>query len=274
MSDLQTSFQGKRLLLKNLPVLPAALHEAQRLADNPNTTLAQLAEVIGHDQALAGNVLKMVNAPTYGFPRRITSVQNALVLLGFHIVKSLLLSAVVFESASGDMSELARHSSGCAVACRELGRLLKMENTDEFFVAGLLHDIGKVVAAVQLPEAYEEILRLAREQDLVFLEAEERVLGMTHPHIGAWLAEHWNLPASLHQALAYHHRPASAPQSATIAYIVHVGNFLTCLFEYGNNGSDHVPSLDPHAFKHLDLNQRKLGMAVDVIGEIFEQGKI
>ena len=274
MSDLQTSFQGQRIQVKSLPVLPAALQEAQRLAENPNTTIARLAEVIGHDQALAGNVLKAVNAPTYGFPGRITSVQNALVLLGFNIVKSLLLSSVVFESASGDMAGLWRHSSGCAVACRELGRLLNMKNTDDFFIAGLLHDIGKVITAAQLPEAHEGIVRLTRGQDIVFLEAEERVLGMAHPHIGAWLAEHWNLPVSLQQALAYHHCPASAPQDATIASIVHVGDFLTCLFEYGNNGSDHVPLLDPHAFKHLELSRQKLGMVVDTIGETFELGKV
>ena len=273
MSDLQTSFQGRWILAKNLPALPAALQEAMRLAQNPNTTIAELAEVIGRDQSLAGNMLKIVNAPTYGFPGRITSVHNALILLGFNMIKSLLLAAAIFEGASGDMSGLWRHSSGCAVACRELGIRLNMKNTDEFFIAGLLHDVGKVVTAVQLPEAYMEISRLAHEQDIILPEAEERVLGMTHTHIGAWLAERWNLPATLRDALAHHHHPASAPSALTIASIVHVGDFLTCLFEYGNHGEDRVPMLDPHAFKHLALDRHKLGTVVDAIGAIFEPGK-
>jgi HD-like signal output (HDOD) protein len=273
MSDLQTSFHEQRLQVKSLPTLPVALQEAMSLAENPNTTTAQLAAVIGRDQVLSSKALQMVNSAAYGFPGRIASIHHALVLLGFKIIRSLLLSAVIFESASDAMSGLWRHSSGCAFACRELGRLLKMDQNDDFFIAGLLHDIGKVITAVQLPEAHEETARLTREENILLYDAEERVLGITHSHIGAWLVEHWSLPVSLRHALAYHHSPAAAPHdSMTLASVVHVGDFLACLFEYGNNGDDHVPLLDPHAFKHLELNQQRLAMVVDAIGETFELG--
>ncbi|MDR2696194.1 MAG: HDOD domain-containing protein [Deltaproteobacteria bacterium] len=274
MSDLQTSFQGQRILVKNLPTLPVALQEARRLADSPQTSVMQLAEVIGRDQVLSGKVLKMVNSPTYGFPGRIASIQNALVLLGFNVVKSLIISTVVFESMAASMMSLWRHSVGCSIACHELGRLLKVDNVDELFIAGLLHDIGKVIVAVQLPEARKEIDRLVGEEDLAWRAAEERVLGMTHERIGSWLAEHWNLPANLRHALACHHRPTSAHDHATIASVVHVGDFLTCLFGFGNGGDDHAPLLNPHAFKHLGLNQQKLSMAMDAVGEKFEQEKM
>ena len=271
MSDLQTSFQGQRILIKNLPTLPTTLQEARRLADNPQTSILQLAEVIGRDQVLSSKVLKMVNSPTYGFPGRIASIQNALVLLGFNVIKSLIISTVVFESMANSMTALWRHSVGCSIACHELGRLLKVANVDELFIAGLLHDIGKVIITVQLPEARKEIERLVREEDVPCREAEERVLGMTHARIGSWLAEHWNLPASLRYALACHHRPTSAHDHTTIASIVHIGDFLTCFFEFGNSGDDHAPLLSPHAFKHLGLNQQKLSMAMDTVGEKFEQ---
>ena len=270
VQNLQTSFHGKQLLAKNLPTLPLALLEAQRIIDDPGTTFAQLAEVIGRDQVITGKVLRMVNSPAYGFPGRIASIQNALVLLGFNVIKSLLLAAALFDSIPQGMPELWRHSSGCASACKELGRLLGLENSDELFAAGLLHDIGKVVIAVQLPEAHEEIIRLKREENIFCHDAEERVLGMAHPRIGAWLAEHWSLPASLRQALAHHHRPTNARHDMTTSSVVHIANFLTYLFEYGNGGNDNVPALDPHAFKHLELNQRKLGTIVDAIGETFE----
>ena len=271
MQDLQTSFHNQRIQVKNLPTLPVVLQEARRLADNPKTTVAQLAEVIGRDQVLSGNVLKIVNSPTYGFPGRIASIQNALVLLGFNVIKSLIISTVVFENMPKDMTPLWPHSIGCSTACSELGRLLRMENTDELFIAGLLHDIGKVIIAVQLPEAQKEITRLVGEEGITCRKAEERVLGITHQRIGAWLAGHWNLPTSLRYALAYHHSPVSAQDHITIASVVHIGDFLTHLFERGNSGDDHVPSLDPHAFKHLGLNQQKLSMAMDTIGEKFEQ---
>ena len=270
MSDLTTSFHGQRILAKNLPTLPLALQEARRLADKPNTSVAQLAAVIGRDQVLSGKVLKMVNSPTYGFPGRIASIQNALVLLGFNVVKSLIISTVVFDSMAKTMTALWRHSVGCSIACRELGALLKVEDNEELFIAGLLHDIGKVIIAVQLPDAQKEIHHLTSKEDLPCREAETRVLGMAHTRIGAWLAEHWHLPLNLRNAIAYHHLPMSAREDITIASIVHVGDFLVRLFEFGNGGDDQAPAIDPHAFKHLELNQQKLGLVMDIIGERFE----
>ena len=270
MSDLQTSFQGQRLQVKNLPTLPTALEEARRLANDPKTPVAKLAEVIGRDQALSSKVLKLVNSPTYGFPGRIASIQHALILIGFNVIKNLLFAATVFESVSKDMSGLWRHSAGCSVICKELGRLLGREDGDELFISGLLHDIGKVITVVQLPEAYQAIIRLVRKEDISYHEAEMRVLGIAHPHIGNWLLEQWNLPKNLRDAVAYHHHPTAAREHVTIASIVHLADFLVQLFEYGNGGDDHVPWLDPHALKHLKLTKHKLGMVVDSVGEILE----
>jgi len=274
MSDLQTSFHGRRLLVKNLPTLPVALEEARRLADNPKTTVAQLARVIERDQVLSGKVLKIVNSPTYGFPGRIASIQNALILIGFNVIKSLLISAAIFEGVASGMPELWRHSSACSVVCKELGRILRMDNGDELFIAGLLHDIGKVVTLVQLPEAYQEIIRLVHEEDISFHAAETHVLGVAHTHIGAWLLEHWNLPVNLRHAVAYHHRPSVAREYITVASVVHLADFLTCLFECGSGGDDQVPVLDPHALKHLQLTHQKLAIVVDAVGEILELGRI
>ena len=270
MSDLQTSFQDQRLLVKNLPTLPLALEEARRLAENPNTTIPQLAAVICRDQVLSGKVLKMVNSPAYGFPGRIASIQNALVLLGFNVIKSLIISTLVFESMSQGMTGLWRHSVGCSIACSELGKVLGMKNTDELFIAGLLHDIGKVITAVQLPDAQKEIVQLVQEKDISYHDAEEKVLGLAHPRISAWLAEHWNLPAALRYSMAYHHRPASTQHYTEFVCIVHIGNFLTRLFEFGSGGDENVPQLNPYSFKPLNLNQQKFSLAIDNIGEKFD----
>jgi HD-like signal output (HDOD) protein len=275
MADLQTSFQGRRFLLKNLPTLPAALQEAMRLADSPHTTVAQLAAVIERDQALAGSVLRMVNSPFYGFPGRIGSIRNSLALLGFNVIRNLIVSTMAFENMMlGSMMALWRHSVGCSIACGKLGDQLQVGHVDEFVLAGLLHDIGKVITAVQLPDAKKEIDRLVAGEDITYLAAEKRVLGIDHVRIGDWLAEHWHLPPSLRFALACHHQPGNARKYSTIATVVHIGDFLTRLFEVGDSGDDQIPLLDPYAFEHLGLNRQNLGMAIDAIGERFQQEKI
>jgi putative nucleotidyltransferase with HDIG domain len=274
MPDLQTTFNNRCLLAKNLPTLPVVLEEATRAADDPKTTLPQLADIIGRDQVLSGKVLKMVNSPTYGFPGRIASIQNALALLGLNVMKSLIISTAIFENLPAGMTELWRHSVGCSMACSELGRVLQSGNVDELFVAGLLHDIGKVITAVQLPEAREEITRLVLEEDLFYREAEMRVLGLDHSRIGAWLAEQWNLPANLRSAMNYHHRPLGDKNFTTVSCVAHVGDFLARLLEFGSGGDENVPILNPHAVKQLDLNQRKICRLVDTLGEKFEHGEV
>jgi hypothetical protein len=111
------------------------------------------------------------------------------------------------------------------------------------------------------------------EEDITCREAEQRVLGIGHTHIGDWLAEHWRLPAGLRYALVCHHHPASAKDCGITTAMVHIGDFLARLFEIGSGGDDHVPLLNPQVFRELRLNRRKLGMALDSTGERFEQEK-
>ncbi len=267
--DLRTIYKGRLLAVKDLPTLPTALQEVSRLLELPNTTTDQVAKVISFDQVLAAKVLKMVNSPIYGFPGRIGTVKHALVLLGFNVIRGLIISTSVYDDMNRAMRGLWDHSVGCSLACGELARALGMKDPEEYAVAGLLHDLGKVVSALQLPEAKARVDAVVQEQDLLYIDAEAQVLGFGHDRINSWLAEHWNLPPAIREGMAFHHKPMSARIYPQMACVVHVGNFMARLFEYGSGGDDNVPPLSPHALKLLGMNQRSLEALLDTLCEKF-----
>ncbi|GFM33625.1 HDOD domain-containing protein [Desulfovibrio subterraneus] len=269
MQDMRTEYKGRVLAVKNLPTLPKVLEEVTRLMEDPSTSTEQIAKVITFDQVLSAKVLKMVNSPIYGFPGRISSIQHALVLLGFNVIRGLIISTSVFDDMNKAMVGLWEHSVGCALASGEVAKTLGLKDPEEYAVAGLLHDLGKVVAAVQLPEIKPELEKLVATQDITFLQAEKQLLGFGHDRVNAWLALHWNLPPNISEAISYHHKPLSAQLYTKYACVVHIGNFLTRVFEYGNGGDNNVPVLEPRAMKLLGINQRMLESLLDKLSDAF-----
>jgi len=253
MEDLRTERKDRILAVRDLPTLPKVLDEVAKLVDRPDTTTEEVAKLISMDQVLSAKVLKMVNSPVYGFPGRISSIQHALVLLGFNVLRSIIVSTSVFEVMNENMVGLWEHSLGCATACGVIARMLGFKDTEEYSVAGLLHDLGKVVATVQLPDLKPEIEKAVAERDLSYLEAEREVLGFGHDRINAWLADYWKLPANIKEGISYHHKPHLAPLYPEMACVVHVSDFMMRLFEFGFSGDVGVPYLQPEALKHLKI---------------------
>jgi HD-like signal output (HDOD) protein len=245
--------EHKRSLLsiRDLPTLPSVLDEITRLVDDPDSSTEQIAHVITRDQALSAKVLKMVNSPIYGFPGRISSVHHALVLLGLNVIRGIIISTTVFEMMIQSMTGLWAHSLGCAMTCTTLAKTAGLKDPEEYAVAGLLHDIGKVVVAVQLPEQVERIEQTVAERDIPYLSAEKEVLGFGHDRINGWLADHWNLPLNLKEGITFHHAPAKAAHYPRMAAVAHLSNFFVHFFEYGESGYDAVPRLESKALELL-----------------------
>ncbi len=258
MQDLYSETKDKILSVKDLPTLPAVLDEVTALVQDSTSSTEKIARVISKDQVLSAKVLKMVNSPVYGFPRRISTVQHALVLLGFNVIRGLIISTSVFDIMAKTMSGLWDHSLGCATACAGVAKQAGLKDPEEYSVAGLLHDLGKVVSIIQLPEIQEEVEAVIQEKDLNFYQAEREVLGFAHDRINAWLADYWNLPLRLREGLVWHHRPKSAQHYPEVACVVHLGDFLARLFQVGDGGDDQVSYLNPYAFKTLGFSQKDL----------------
>ncbi|GAB6057049.1 HDOD domain-containing protein [Desulfonatronum parangueonense] len=271
--DLRTERKGQLLAVKDLPTLPTVLEEVSKLLEDPQSSSQQIAKLISRDQVLSAKVLKMVNSPIYGFPGRISTIQHALVLLGYNVIKGLIISTSVFELMTKSMFGLWEHSVGCAMACHAVAREAGFKEPEEYAVAGLLHDLGKVIVALQMPQAKEEIDALVRSEDLLYLEAEKKVLGFGHDRVNAWVADHWNLPLNLKIGIAGHHRPVTAQHYPKMACVVHVGDYLARVLEVGSGGDDLVPRLDPEALALLQLDLSHLDKVLDaVLVEIEDDG--
>ena len=271
IENLITQYKGEVLAVKSLPTLPSALVEMNSMLEDSNISTEQIAELISKDQVLSAKVLKMVNSPIYGFPGRISSVHHALVLLGFNVVRGLLLSTSVFENLPAHMNKLWDHSMATSLASAEIARILKYSDPGEFAVAGLLHDIGKVVIEVQLPEASSQIRKLVKNQDLNIRQAEEQILGFRHDKVNEWLGNTWRLPLVLREGITYHHNPQAAPNYPEIAACVQLGDFLARVFQQGSGGDDQVPEISPQTFKMLGLNQHVLVQVLDEVSEKFSE---
>ncbi|MDR1241671.1 MAG: HDOD domain-containing protein [Deltaproteobacteria bacterium] len=257
MQDLITSYKGRILEAKNLPAMPDAVQEISRLMERGDCSTDMVASVIERDQSLAAKVLKMVNSPVYGFPGRITNIKNALVLLGINVIKGLMVTATVFDTFNKRMVELWKHSVACSVASVEVARAAGFKQPEEYAVFGLLHDLGKVVFAMQIPEARQQVDDLVKRNDVLFRDAEKQILGFGHDKINAWICEHWNLPLMLKEAMVHHHDPMMAQFHPESAAVVHLADFMARLFECGSGGDDNVSLLDPRALRLVNLNHAK-----------------
>ncbi|MDQ7032081.1 MAG: HDOD domain-containing protein [Desulfonauticus sp.] len=269
MQDLRLESKKKVLAIKDLPTLPQVLAEVSKLLEDPTVSTEKVAQVISKDQVLSAKVLKMVNSPIYGFPRRISTIQHALVLLGFNVIKGLIISTSVFDIMNQSMIGLWEHSLGCALASSTIAKKVKLKDPEEYAVAGLLHDLGKVIALVQLPELKAEVEELVKKEDIPYYVAEKKVMGFGHDRINAWLADYWHLPLRLREGLAWHHQVQSAQHYPEMAAVVHLADFITRLFEVGFAGDDNVSKLDARAFKILKLTPNLFEEILDELVDNF-----
>lgn len=267
MQDLRTERKGQILAVKDLPTLPTVLDKVSKMVNDDRSSPEQIAKVITKDQVLSAKVLKMVNSPIYGFPRRITTVQHALVLLGLNVIRGLIISTSVFDVMTQSMVGLWEHSVGCAMAASEVAKAAGFKDPEEYSIIGLLHDLGKVVVAVQLPDSKSQIDLLVKKQDLTYLEAEKEELGFGHDRVNAWLADHWHLPLNIKEGMACHHRPASAQHYPNAAHVVHLADFLVKILEVGSGGDDQAPALNKNTLQHLGFSLDSLHPLLDTLSD-------
>ena len=233
-----------------LPTLPTVVAKMIDLVDNPKTSASSLARLIASDQALTARILKLANSAYYGFSREISTVNMAIVVLGFNTVKDMGLSLSVFDAfktgrpnASFDLTRFWEHSIGCGIASRTIARSYRPRYSGEAFVAGLLHDIGKVILNQYFQQEFLAIIE-AQKKGATLEEAETGIIGTHHTQIGSWLAEKWNLPRIISRTLLFHHEPWASSKDAPFIAFVNLADHLCHLCGFGHSGRIQPPPSD------------------------------
>jgi putative nucleotidyltransferase with HDIG domain len=261
-----------------LPSLPSVVSRVNELVDDPSASAGDINDVISHDMALSSKILKLVNSAFYGFPRRISSMTHAVVILGFQTVRNIALSAFVLEAFDGDDLPFGYrsfwiHSVGVGVAANSLSSRLGLPVGDDAFMCGLLHDVGKLVAHQYLKDTFRSVLDRVESEKIPFMEAEKGILPASHAEIGALLMEQWQLPEKMVQILRHHHCPAQAPEPLVkMASAVHAADILARALLIGSGGDQRTPVMSEIAWAELQLSEEVLP---EVLGEISnDMGKV
>lgn len=222
--------------LGQIPTMPTIAAKVMQIVNDPHSSAEDVAKFISRDVALTSKVLRLANSAFYGIPRTISSVNSAIVILGFNTIRSLVLSASVlkvFPAKPGliafDRKAFWKHSFMVGIASRMLAQIYrkkKLVDMETAFSAGLLHDIGKIILEQYANEDYLPVLKAAKEKGLPLFMVEKSIIGMSHADVSGMLVDKWQMPNELRIPIINHHAPLEDKASQDMAGIVHYANHL------------------------------------------------
>lgn len=266
MDDKRSELKKIIMDTKTLPTLPGVVNKLNSLSDNDKASVQEMARIVSSDQVLSARILRLANSPSYGF-YRVSTISNAMILLGVNVVKSLALSSSIFEIMEKDSMGLWEHSLGVGVAANLIARKLSLPECEEIATAGLLHDIGKVIVNLKCSDAEQEIRRTINERGIFMREAERLVIDTDHAEVGGWLAKSWFLPDKLSEPIAFHHEVTLSENHRIKTAVVHIADVLIKASGFGDSGDGYVPQIQQAAWDVLKLNDLFLAEIVDDLEE-------
>lgn len=218
MIEIPAQLQSKLKSCRTLPSVPAVAIKIMELCEQDDVGTTEVAAVLARDPALAAKVLKVANSAIYGVRSQVTTLDRAIAIMGINAVLSLSLSFSLVKTlkksnrTAFDHMTYWRHSIITAVTAKALGASAEFASLDEYFLAGLLQDIGMLVLNEAAPEAYARLMPRACKRHETLVQLERETFGVDHGTIGGWLLEHWSLPLNLRLAASSSHDPESIPQ--------------------------------------------------------------
>ncbi len=227
-------------VIKDIPAIPDIVVKVMQMTRDPKISAQQLTDMISNDPGLTGNILRLCNSAYYGIPRVVSSLHQAVMYLGFHTIRSLVLTCS-FGRLFGSMQPIYGytpqgiwyHSVACAITGELLCKHVKPELHDIAFTAGLLHDVGQIILGISIKDTSDTIIDLMVNGQMPELSAEQEAVGFTHQELGAHLADMWNFPDDLIHSMLYHHNPQDSKSQAEMTAIVHIADTLTLDLGFG-----------------------------------------
>lgn len=239
--------------INNLQTLPTIYSSISSALADPLVTPDKLSKIISVDQVSSTKILKVANSPFYGFRGKIDTISQAVLFLGFNEIKNIIFALSVVNSFGKNKSvmnfkpvDLWAHSIGVGIATRMIGSALGEKSLENYFLAGIIHDIGKILFIEFIPDEYAKVLRLVSQSNCSVKQAEKEILSLDHCRAGQLLAEKWKLPLNLYDVIIHHHSGSNGKEPSRMLASVHIANIFVRALNLGNAGDNLVlqPNFD------------------------------
>lgn len=265
-SDQEEQRQGLYSIIdktEQLPTLPGTYLAVQKaLEEASDSSIESVAKVIIQNPPIAARILQIANSAFFGQRREIETVSNAIFVLGLEMIRNLVLSISGIRLMRPanlpnlNLEAFWQHSLACGAISRYIARETgkKKESQETAMLAGTLHDMGKLVLAKYAEASYRTVLRVTIERQAHVVEIERELMGTDHPLIGGYLAEWWNLPSKIVEAVQYHYEPAMAKTAPQLTHQVHLADVLTHRLKIGSSGPGLPPDLAPSTTRALGIS--------------------
>lgn len=249
------------------------LDEIEAVLESPQCSLASVGEAIEKDPDLTARLLKLGNSAFYGFSTRLSTVAEAVSLIGIQQVQDLILASSIIDQFNGmpreqiNMESFWRHSLACGTSARILALEKRLPKADKFFVCGLLHDVGRLVLFLQAPAAAQRVFDCYHADRILLRDAERQVLGYDHQDIAAALLQRWNFPDVLVQAVGSHHELRGQTPLRVETAVVHFSDYLVNAMQIGSSGERQIPPLQARLWETLGLTSEALDSLMSAIDD-------
>ena len=271
--------------ISHMPSLSTTSTKVLEICNNPSSSPNDLNRVISLDPVLTGRVLKLINSAYYYLPNAVTSLTRAIIMLGINTVKNLAVSMAVLDSVGGEgasgafsMDDFWTHSICVGVTAKSLAILkgIPMANREEYFVAGLLHDLGKIPMSRGFPDDYCKALELTKARHVTLHQAEDMIFGTDHCMVGGMIADKWKLSGTMNGALCHHHDPDEADDECSqLVTIVALGNIYSNSIEIESSEDDvHEDPMLNQLLEKIGVSRDKLFGLSEAIADEIERAQV
>ncbi|MCK5569963.1 MAG: HDOD domain-containing protein [Spirochaetes bacterium] len=270
--------------IDSMPSLSITVSKILEVTKNPQSTAKDLNKVISLDPVLVGKVLKLINSAYYGLQNKVTSLVTAIIMLGMNTIKNLALSTAVLGNMKKESSFKSlnvdgfwRHSIAVGVLSKLIAEKIGVPaaRREEYFIGGLLHDIGKIPLNELFEESYMKAIRTADLRKAMLLDMEREIIGITHTEVGKMIAEKWNLTGETTECLLHHHDPnTSSEQNYKLVASVYAANIYCNENQVGFSGSRHTKSIEEHILTSIGITEEYLDGLFETISTELEKAAV
>lgn len=252
--------------VSSLPLVLIKLNEAM---NNPFCSIIDIGKVISEDQGLTARLLRIANSPFYSYPSKVDTITKAITIIGTQQIMDLVLATSVMKLFKGIPEELItmesfwHHSIACGTIARILAQFRHEPNIERFFVAGVLHDIGRLLMFAKMPQAVAELMFRCKNNGELVYKTERDTLKFDHADVGEALLKEWKLPVSLVEMVAFHHHPLRAKNYGIEASVIHIADIVAHALQIGSSGEFFVPVFEPGAWELIKLSPSVLSPLIE-----------